>query len=187
MRIAAISIACAWAILLARSAAAKPSQSRQVANEPPATSPRALDRQRRELPPRGLSENRWRYSFHRGHWWYYRDGGRWAYWTGLKWVDYEPTAYRLWYIRQEMTDLDDRLARFDARMRPYLSGSFGRSDGNGPISLSEPMWDYEVWQPSFGGAVGGGLFYPRAFDGRLNPATSIGGYMGSALSGPFGY
>ncbi len=183
MRSASISLLCLSTALLASAAGAEPSQRRDT-NEPPATSPGALERQRRDLAPVGSPENRWRYSFYHGHWWYYRDGGRWAYFTGLEWVDYEPRSYRLWYIRQEMTDLDARLARFDARMRPYLSGSFSGGSSGGPLLLSEPDLDYG-FSPWLGGsATGGGLFYPRAFDGRLNPATSIGGYMGGILRAP---
>lgn len=175
-------------ILMLTAARAEQSLPRQATNEQPATAADALDRQHRDYRPRGSPANRWRYSFHNGHWWYYRDGGRWAYWTGIQWLDYRPSSYRRWYIQQKMTDLDAQLDRYDALIRPYMSDRFGGYIGEGPVLLSEPMSDYGISQPLLdGGGFGSELFYPRPFDGRLNPATSIGGYMGSALRGPFGY
>lgn len=148
----------------------------------------ALAGQSADLPPRGSSANRWRYSFHQGHWWYYRDGGRWSYWTGKEWRDYEPKSYARWHVKQKMADYDARLARFDARwMQPYMSDHF--TDGysgfstlnyRGPATTTASPWS------AYGG-VTSGIFTPHAYDGRLNPATSVGGYMGGALRGPFGY
>ena len=178
---------CAFAILLCGGARAEQSRPLRT-TEPAATAPGALARQHRDFRPRGSPANRWRYSFHNGHWWYYRDGGRWAYWTGLRWLDYQPDSYRRWYIAQKMADYDAELARFNASlMWPYMSDSFGGYTGGGPLLLSEPSSNYGLSQPLLGrGGVSGGLFYPRPFDGRLNYGTSIGGYMGSALRGPFG-
>lgn len=147
-----------------------------------------LASQRPDLPPQGSPANRWRYSFHQGHWWYYRDGGRWAYWTGRQWLDYEPQSYRRWYLRQKMADYDAELARFNVLMRPYMSSSFSRGYvGGGPLMLSEPNWDDGLARPGLPTSTwGDGLFSPRPFSGRLNYGTSIGGYMGNILSGPFG-
>jgi hypothetical protein len=155
----------------------------------PAVVAGGLARQRPNLPPRGSSRNHWRYSFHNGHWWYYLDHGRWAYWTGSQWVDFEPKSYHRWHVRQKMADYDAELARFDSRlMRPYLSQSF--TNGSpvwGLLGYALPAMPYRTASPSQGsGGAGGQLFSPRAFDGRLNPATSVGGYMGGALRGPFG-
>lgn len=161
----------------------------------------ALSAQRADLAPQSSSANRWRYSFHNGHWWYYRDGGRWAYWTGTKWLDYQPKSYAHWYVHQKMADYDAELARFDARlMQPYMSpsligGASGIANYNyrGPMtrpSLTSPLPLTSPWAQSGGagyGAASSGLFTPRGFDGRLNPATSTGGYMGGALRGPAGY
>lgn len=148
----------------------------------------ALSGQRADVPPQGSSGNRWRYTFHNGHWWYYRDGGRWAYWTGTKWLDFEPKSYGRWYVNRKMADYDAEVARFDARlMRPYMSPSFtdGYSGWN-TLNYRSPMTSAtSPWARS--GGISSGLFTPRGFDGRLNPATSIGGYMGGALRGPFGY
>ncbi|MGH7134558.1 MAG: hypothetical protein ACREHD_02395, partial [Pirellulales bacterium] len=129
-------------------------------------------------------------------WWYYRDGGRWAYWAGSGWADYEPKTYGRWYVRQKLAHYDAELARFDARlMRPYMSPIFAdgysgiaRYNYRGPISargLTSPSLITSPWAGS--GGIRSGLLTPRGFDGRLNPATSIGGYMGGALRGPGGY
>jgi len=45
-----------------------------------------------DQPPRGRPENRWRYRFHRGTWWYWTAGNSWAHWNGDMWVPY--TAQR---------------------------------------------------------------------------------------------
>lgn len=179
---------CSFAVLLANAARADEAL-RLSTGDPPATVAGALDRQHRDFRPRGSAANRWRYSFHNGHWWYYRDAGRWAYWTGLKWLDYQPNSYRRWYIAQKMADYDAELARFNVLMRPYMSDGFssGFSSGyvgGGPLILSQPSSDYGLSRPWGGGGMGGGLFYPRAFDGGLNPGTSIGGYMGGILRAP---
>lgn len=164
-----------------------------VADEPrlaskPTTTPTAVPSgQRPGVRPKGSTPNRWRYSFHNGHWWYYRDGNRWAYWNGAGWRDYEPKSYRQWHTKREMDALNAQMARFDARtMAPYLSSSLlGGLDG-GPMTLNHGR-GYLVAPPfpSSGGTLE--IFTPRAYDGRLNPATSAGGYMGGALRGPFGY
>lgn len=39
-------------------------------------------------PPHGRPENRWRYQFHRGTWWYRTAENAWAYWNGDLWVPY---------------------------------------------------------------------------------------------------
>lgn len=41
-----------------------------------------------EQPPRGRAENRWRYRFHRGTWWYWTAGDSWARFNGDMWVPY---------------------------------------------------------------------------------------------------
>ncbi|HVX10106.1 MAG TPA: hypothetical protein VHC22_02785 [Pirellulales bacterium] len=131
--------------------------------------------------------NRWRYSFHNGHWWYYRDGGRWAYWTGSQWRDYEPTTYRRWYVGKRMSEYDATLAQFNAHtMLPYMADRFqdSASAAGQPVLPRQGTYGLPTVPQSNG--AGPSLFYPRPFDGRLNPATSTGGYMGGALRGPFG-
>jgi hypothetical protein len=43
-------------------------------------------------PPPDISPNaeRWRYSFHNGHWWYFTPQRKWLYWSQGRWVDYLP-------------------------------------------------------------------------------------------------
>ncbi|HEX5445056.1 MAG TPA: hypothetical protein VFW87_14555 [Pirellulales bacterium] len=41
-----------------------------------------------DQPPQGRAENRWRYRFHRGTWWYWTAGNAWARWNGDMWVPY---------------------------------------------------------------------------------------------------
>lgn len=159
----------------------------RMAGNLPVTPTAIQSGQKVDLRPRGSAANRWRYSFQNGHWWYYRDGGRWAYWNGEQWRDYQPTEYRRWYAKQEMDALNANLAQFDARtMAPYMSGSYLRGLGGGPVILGNPGSSFAAPSlPSSDGALQ--IFTPRAYDGRLNPATSVGGYMGGALRGPFGY
>lgn len=184
----AFGVAFLWIVSLSLVVQGAPG-TRGASERPAAGTPAG---QKVDLPPRTPAENRWRYSFRNGHWWYYRDGGRWAYWTGALWRDYEPGSYRRWLINQQLAEYNAELARFDARaLGPYMDDRFhsfspGFPGGAFPGGLAQ--------QPSFaapalprGGDYGGssfGVFSPRPFDGRLNPATSTGGYMGSALRAP---
>ena len=153
----------------------------------PLTSTAVLTGKQADARPRGSAANRWRYSFHNGHWWYYRDGGRWAYWNGHEWRDFEPKRYRQWYAQREADAMSARMARFDERtMAPYLSHTFLEGLDGGPMALRRGgIYPVAPSLPSSGGALE--VFTPRPYDGRLNPATSVGGYMGGALRGPFGY
>jgi hypothetical protein len=36
----------------------------------------------------GQPENRWRYHFHRGRWWYWTPAGRWEFFDGRRWLRY---------------------------------------------------------------------------------------------------
>ncbi|HVA51196.1 MAG TPA: hypothetical protein VNH11_32945 [Pirellulales bacterium] len=178
--------ACLLAVLPAAVLAAGP-RTGGVSSRPLATLDPMHVRQRPETPPQGSAANRWRYSFHNGHWWYYRDGGHWAYWNGTQWLGYEPKSYQRWYLKEKMAEYNAELARFDAQtMAPYMAGSF-QNDllRGGPVYLGRQPYSVSPWPQSSGAGVG--LFTPRPYNGRLNPATSVGGYMGGALRGPSGY
>jgi hypothetical protein len=179
-------IACLWLVFSPALASAERRLPQQTVGKRPAVAA-PLTEQRADLAPRTSRENRWRYSFRNGHWWYYRDGGRWAYWTGSEWRDYDAKSYGRWYVNQKMVEANAELARFDARtMRPYMDSRFQALDG-GPAYLPPSGRYFAVPSLPSDGAGSLDLFQPRTFDGRLNPATSTGGYMGGALRGPFGY
>lgn len=39
------------------------------------------------------SQNKWRYVFHNGEWWYWLPENRWVYWRNNKWNDYNPRTF----------------------------------------------------------------------------------------------
>lgn len=41
-----------------------------------------------DKPPHGRPENRWRYRFHRGTWWYWTADNSWAYWNNDMWLPF---------------------------------------------------------------------------------------------------
>jgi hypothetical protein len=41
----------------------------------------------------GPTQDRWRYTFHNGEWWYWLPTDRWVYWRNDRWNDYDPKAY----------------------------------------------------------------------------------------------
>ena len=46
-------------------------------------------------PPPG--DQRWRYKFHNGAWWYWLPSDRWVYWSDGAWVNYDPATHVLPY------------------------------------------------------------------------------------------
>jgi len=40
-----------------------------------------------------VSDERWRFKYHRGAWWYWLPSERWVWWSNGAWVDYQPATY----------------------------------------------------------------------------------------------
>jgi hypothetical protein len=46
-----------------------------------------------EQKSRPTQDDRWRYTFHNGEWWYWLPAARWVYWRNNQWNDYNPRTY----------------------------------------------------------------------------------------------
>lgn len=58
-------------------------------------SPRAR-RGAANAPRGGRRENRWRYEFYNGYWWYWTPDNRWAFYSGERWIDYNSELANQW-------------------------------------------------------------------------------------------
>lgn len=151
-----------------------------------------------------------RYRYHNGLWWFWLPSQQWAFWNGGQWVTQRPRAYQEWRLRQYGSQYDPSMAR-DAmaryrdvdRWRERVGGQvmggadrlrstaqadadYHRQIDRFHNTLMTTPYDYRIGTP------GHGLFDADpdrviSQSGRLNYATSAGGYMGGALRGPFGY
>lgn len=127
------------------------------------------------------ADNKWRYRFYNGHWWYWQPDKHWVFWTGNEWQDYDRQSYSQWLFERQMARYEAEGAR--VRAAPYPGGyplyfgTYGGYFGPGPYG---PGSFY--WRGSFPGPFPGSLW-----QGNLNIGTSVGGYMGGALRGPAGY
>lgn len=47
-------------------------------------------------PRGGRPENRWRYQYYNGYWWYWTPNNRWAFFSGRRWIDYDSELANQW-------------------------------------------------------------------------------------------
>ncbi|MGH7138942.1 MAG: hypothetical protein ACREHD_24620 [Pirellulales bacterium] len=147
-----------------------------------------------------------RYRRINGQWWYLLDNNRWALWDGGKWTipSQKANPYQEWR-RQQFSQRYSRSGADDETMRRQEVDRWrGMAGPESRTSLTQSNADYHQQMDRFHntlratpydyrvGTPGHGLFdcdpdRVIANSGRFNYATSGGGYMGSALSSPFGY
>ena len=70
-----------------------------------------------DRPPQVPPEVRWRYRFRNGHWWYWREDGSWAFWSGTQWYKYAPQSYRRWYLQWRLAQDEAEVARLKELIR----------------------------------------------------------------------
>jgi hypothetical protein len=148
----------------------------------------------------------WRYRKFNGQWWYFLPNQQWARWDGRQWTIPSPKAsdYQEWRHQQFAGRYSDSAAQ-DAQMRrrevdrwrAQATKSYANAQTQGDAEyhaqvdrfhdyLTITPYDYRI------GTQGHGLFEANpdrtiANTGRFNYATSLGGYMGSAMRSPYGY
>lgn len=151
-----------------------------------------------------------RYRLHNGVWWFWLPSQQWAFWNGQQWITTRPREYQQWRLQQlghryNDSDARDSMSRYRdvdrwrERMGRQAMGGADRlrstaaadADYHRQVdrfhdTLMTTPYDYRLGTP------GHGLFDADpdrviSQSGRLNYATSAGGYMGGALRGPFGY
>jgi hypothetical protein len=148
----------------------------------------------------------WRYRKFNGQWWYFLPNNQWARWDGRRWTIPTPKSsdYQEWRNQQFAGRFNDSTAQDDAMRRREVDRWRTQAGKPAATSLSQNDTDYRASVDRFHdnlmitpydyriGTAGHGLFDANpdrtiANSGRLNYATSSGGYMGSALRSPFGY
>jgi hypothetical protein len=89
-------------------------------------------------PPPEISPNaeRWRYSFHNGHWWYFTPQRKWLYWSQGRWVDYlppgrsntppyiQPPVPQRSTVRRRLFNGPYNAYRYNAAPAPFGGGGF---------------------------------------------------------------
>jgi hypothetical protein len=131
----------------------------------------------------GDADNRWRYRYHNGRWWYWqgdRGTGRWLYYNNNRWYDrelgrfYEPRRY----MGYRGYDPYDR--RFDG---PYYFDRDGRRywrDGDGRYQR-DGYWNDRFWNDGYRSRY---RSYWNDYGARRG--ATIGGAIGEAIGGPEG-
>jgi hypothetical protein len=116
-------------------------------------------------------DNRWRYRYQNGHWWYWLPSNQWVFWNGSAWLAYAPQAYADFYFSLPL------------ERRTYYRGYDGRYDRR------QFWWDggyYDgryyrrgYYDPGYGpfGAYGYGPYDLGAARGA-GAGAAIGGAMG---------
>ena len=145
----------------------------------PAPAQRADDAKKADKTTK--ADNKWRFRFYNGHWWYWQPDKHWVFWNGANWQDYDRQSYAQWLFERDMNRYESETVRmgpapYPGGYPPYF-GTYGSYFGPGPFG---PGGFY--WRGTFPGPFPGSLW-----QGNLNIGTSVGGYMGGALSGPAGY
>ena len=178
---------------------------------PAPTAPTSADDAREQLgdssatgQPATAGSARTRYHRFNGRWWYWLPSKQWALWDGKQWTIPSPKSddYQEWRNQQFAGRYTDSAAQDEAfrhrdvdRWRKQLTdrrlASRADADYRGQIdrlhdNLMITPYDYRI------GTVGHVLFDANpdrviGSSGKLNYATSTGGYMGGALRSPYGY
>ena len=149
----------------------------------------------------------WRYRKFDGQWWYFLPNQKWARWDGRNWSVPTPKAsdYQEWRRQQFADRYSDSAAQDETMRRREVDRWRANAVGQRSASLGQSNTDYHVQVDRFQdrglmitpydyriGTAGHGLFDANpdrtiANSGRMNYATSVGGYMGGALRSPYGY
>jgi hypothetical protein len=104
-------------------------------------------------PTSGQAENRWRYRFSQGRWWYWKPDHQWSYFDGSRWVPYrnaggfgakkvDPALLRLEAKEgvlgiRKWSQAGGMVAQADAGLGWAVSGTRG-SIGGAPSSFTNP-------------------------------------------------
>lgn len=107
----------------------------------------------------GQPENRWRYRYSNGRWWYWTAGNQWSYFDGNRWTAYRPTGG---FMSQKV---DPALLRLEGK-----EGTLG----------------YKRWQHAGGGGAGMSGTSGSVGGGGGQGGRSMGGTAGTARSGGAG-
>lgn len=147
-----------------------------------------------------------RYRRFNGRWWYWLPSKQWALWDGNQWTipSPKPNGYQEWRHQQFAGRYHESASQDEARRRRDVDFWRGRLTGQSLATVGRADTDYHSRIDRLHdtlmitpydyriGTAGHGLFDANpdrviGNSGRLNYATSVGGYMGGALRSPYGY
>lgn len=151
-------------------------------------------------PTSGRPENRWRYRFFEGRWWYWTADNQWSFFNGNRWAPYRPAGD---YVSRKV---DPALLRLEAkegvagpRTWPRLGGGAGASGmgsggtggnaGGGGAGTTGGGWSVSGTRGSLGGAPSGSFTTTPGLRTGVNtaPGTNAGTPSGAASNlGPNG-
>jgi hypothetical protein len=120
--------------------------------------PDRTDNAASSIAPEGRQENRWRYRYFQGRWWYWTAANQWSYFNGSRWTTYRTSGD---YLSKKV---DPALLRLEAK-----EGTLGAK-----------RWPHVGGGGSQGGAAGSA---GQGYTGL--PLSGTSGSIGGAPSGPF--
>lgn len=128
--------------------------------DPPAQS--RTVRSTAKAPREGRPENRWRYQFYNGYWWYWTPGNRWAFFDGQRWGNYN-------------SDFANQRARGGTVGRTRGTRFFGGLGGLGPVPGPRGAGGGPVTGEENGSSLFGNNGGMAAVSGLSGTRGSIGG------------
>ncbi len=143
-------------ILAAQAAEQKPSSEQaQVAGQKSAAS-------------QSQAQERWRYKYYNGEWWYWLPANRWVYWRGTRWNNYDPKTF----TRPRSVVVSPN----GPGVAGYAGPTIGDSDVRPFYGHAESALDRRVLTPN----AEVGPFYGHAL-----PSEVFGGWRARRSVGPF--
>jgi hypothetical protein len=111
----------------------------------------------------GRPENRWRYRFFRGRWWYWTPDNRWSYFNGSRWTPYRSSDR---FMAQKV---DPALLRLEAKEGPLGYKRWTQGGGAGPAAaLGGGGWSVSGTRGSIGGDPSGAFTISPGMPRSLN-------------------
>ncbi len=117
-------------------------------------------------PLDGAPNNRWRYRYYAGGWWYWLPEKRWSYFDGVRWKTYHRSASR--------ERVDPALLRLEAKegvLGPKKWSAARRGSGASAGAGSGGTMSMSGTQGSVGGAPSGSFTNPAGVPSAVNTST----------------
>jgi hypothetical protein len=131
---------------------------------------------RQERSANARADNRWRYKFHQGTWWYWLPSNRWTFWTGDEWRPYSAGAFRDWQAANMPRPTDSYGSRYVDQL-PY-SYTDGYEYPNSPQFRGYPY--------GYNNSPYGYESYPYGYNNTYGYGNSPYGYNSGYRGGAYG-
>jgi hypothetical protein len=110
----------------------------------------------------GQPENRWRYRYSNGRWWYWTRDNQWSYFDGNRWTAHRPTGG---FLSQKV---DPALLRLEAKEGTLGYKRWQHSGGGAAIGQGGGGWAISGTRGSLGGAPTGSWTFSPSTPNELN-------------------